>query len=301
MLHEGLGSAGLWGDFPRQACRPRPALGVFAYSRAGYGASTPVKLPRPLDYMHVEALECCRSCSTRSAFARGMLLGHSDGASIAAIYAGAHQDHRVRGRRADRAAFHRRGYFGGVDRRRSSRPMRPPISRQNWRAGTAMSTTRFTAGTAPGSTRNSATGISRNTSPISACRSRSCRARTTNMGRCARSRSPEQECYCPVDVAVIPGAGHSPHREAPEATLDAIAEFASAFCAMKARKAGRVNAFAGAMPDEPGAARRIGAAGRGPRRTGSLWPWSARYETKFHILTVWAGPDSKHALLCISD
>ena len=37
-----------------------------------------------------------------------------------------------------------------------------------------------------------------------------------------------EECYCPVDVTIIPGAGHSPHREAPEATLDAISEFANA-------------------------------------------------------------------------
>ena len=56
MLHEGLGSAGLWGDFPDQLAAATGA-GVFVYSRAGYGASTPVKLPRPLDYMHVEALE----------------------------------------------------------------------------------------------------------------------------------------------------------------------------------------------------------------------------------------------------
>ena len=36
----------------------------------------------------------------------------------------------------------------------------------------------------------------------------------------------QEECYCPVDVTIIPGAGHSPHREAPEATLNAISEFA---------------------------------------------------------------------------
>jgi pimeloyl-ACP methyl ester carboxylesterase len=35
-----------------------------------------------------------------------------------------------------------------------------------------------------------------------------------------------EECYCPVDVTIIPGAGHSPHREAPGATLETIAEFA---------------------------------------------------------------------------
>ena len=56
MLHEGLGSAGLWGDFPEKL-QAATGAGVFVYSRAGYGASTPVKLPRPLDYMHVEALD----------------------------------------------------------------------------------------------------------------------------------------------------------------------------------------------------------------------------------------------------
>ena len=51
MLHEGLGSAGLWGDFPDKL-QAATGAGVFVYSRAGYGASTQVTLPRPLDYMH---------------------------------------------------------------------------------------------------------------------------------------------------------------------------------------------------------------------------------------------------------
>ena len=71
--------------------------GVFVYSRAGYGASTPVKLPRPLDYMHREALEILPQLLDPIGFRRGLLLGHSDGASIAAIYAGGVADHRVRG------------------------------------------------------------------------------------------------------------------------------------------------------------------------------------------------------------
>src|SRR5713226_8423611 len=56
MLHEGLGSAALWGDFPDKL-QAATGAGVLVYSRAGYGASTSVKLPRPLDYMHVEALD----------------------------------------------------------------------------------------------------------------------------------------------------------------------------------------------------------------------------------------------------
>src|SRR3954453_23873905 len=96
MLHEGLGSVGLWGDFPDKL-QAATGAGVFFYSRAGYGASTPVTLPRPLDYMHVEALEVLPRLLEQIGFRRGLLLGHSDGASIAAIYAGAHQDHRVQG------------------------------------------------------------------------------------------------------------------------------------------------------------------------------------------------------------
>ena len=96
MLHEGLGSAGLWGDFPEQL-QAATSTGVFVYSRAGYGASTPVNLPRPLDYMHVEALDVLPKLLDQIGFRRGLLLGHSDGASIAAIYAGGTGDHRVRG------------------------------------------------------------------------------------------------------------------------------------------------------------------------------------------------------------
>src|SRR5215218_6014382 len=96
MLHEGLGSAGLWGDFPEKL-QAATGAGVFAYSRSGYGASTPVKLPRAVDYMHTEALDVLPKLLDQIGFRRGLLLGHSDGASIAAIYAGSHQDHRVQG------------------------------------------------------------------------------------------------------------------------------------------------------------------------------------------------------------
>jgi pimeloyl-ACP methyl ester carboxylesterase len=101
MLHEGLGSAGLWGDFPDRLAATTGA-GVFVYSRAGYGASTKVELPRPLDYMDIEALDVLPKLLDQIGFRHGLLLGHSDGASIAAIYAG--------------AAFHRGRYRTGVDR-----------------------------------------------------------------------------------------------------------------------------------------------------------------------------------------
>src|SRR5580692_213226 len=96
MLHEGLGCVGLWGDFPDRVAAATGA-GVFVYSRAGYGQSSPVALPRPLAFMHEEARKVLPRLLGTIGFRRGLLLGHSDGASIAAIYAGSIQDHRVRG------------------------------------------------------------------------------------------------------------------------------------------------------------------------------------------------------------
>ncbi len=70
MLHEGLGCVGLWGDFPDKLQQATGA-GVLVYSRAGYGQSSPVTLPRPLTYMHDEARETCRFSWTKSAFGMG--------------------------------------------------------------------------------------------------------------------------------------------------------------------------------------------------------------------------------------
>ena len=56
LLHEGLGCVALWRDLPAQLAA-ETGCGALAYSRFGYGESDPVSLPRPLGYMHEEALE----------------------------------------------------------------------------------------------------------------------------------------------------------------------------------------------------------------------------------------------------
>src|SRR5437868_11759768 len=75
LLHEGLGCAGLWNDFPEKLSAATGA-GVFVYSRAGYGKSSPVKLPRPLSYMHDEARETLPRLLDEIGFRRGLLVGH---------------------------------------------------------------------------------------------------------------------------------------------------------------------------------------------------------------------------------
>src|SRR5262249_23862818 len=84
LLHEGLGSVGLWGDFPLRLA-DAIGLGVFAYSRAGYGRSSPSVLPRQVTFMHEEARDVLPHVLDAIGLRRGILLGHSDGASIAAI------------------------------------------------------------------------------------------------------------------------------------------------------------------------------------------------------------------------
>jgi pimeloyl-ACP methyl ester carboxylesterase len=223
MLHEGLGSAALWGDFPDRL-QAATGMGVFVYSRAGYGTSTPVPLPRPLDYMSREALEVLPALLDRIGFERGVLLGHSDGASIAAIHAGGTGDHRVRGvvmiaphfvveevsvasiaeikrtyettdLRAKLARWHRNvdnAFYGWNDAW-----LHPGFRR--WDIGEYLAYIRVPVAILQGD--------------------------GDQYGTIRQIEIAKEECYCPVDVTIIPDAGHSPHREVPELTFATISEF----------------------------------------------------------------------------
>lgn len=224
MLHEGLGSVGLWGDFPGKL-QARTGMGVFAYSRAGYGASSPVRLPRPMDYMHREALDVLPKVLDAIGFRRGLLVGHSDGASIAAIYAGGIQDHRVRGLaliaphfitepmglaaiaatktayaqgdlRAKLARWHKNvdnAFYGW-----NGAWLDPAF--RDWDISEYLAYVRVPVAIVQGE--------------------------DDQYGTARQIEIAQEECYCPVDISLIAGAGHSPHREAAEATLATIADFA---------------------------------------------------------------------------
>jgi pimeloyl-ACP methyl ester carboxylesterase len=89
LLHEGLGSVGLWRGFPDQL---HEATGrrVLAFSRFGHGRSEPPRAPRTPAFFHEEALEVLPALLEQIDAPEPILVGHSDGASIALIHAGAH-------------------------------------------------------------------------------------------------------------------------------------------------------------------------------------------------------------------
>ena len=88
LLHEGLGSVSMWRGVPA-TLHDATARRVVTYSRAGYGRSAPVSLPRPVTYMHHEADVVLPALLAQLGIERPVLVGHSDGASIALLYAGA--------------------------------------------------------------------------------------------------------------------------------------------------------------------------------------------------------------------
>jgi pimeloyl-ACP methyl ester carboxylesterase len=89
LLHEGLGSVGLWRDFP-EAIATATGRRTIAFSRYGHGRSDPPPAPRTPDFFEAEADEVLPELLRGLDITGPLLVGHSDGASIALIHAGRH-------------------------------------------------------------------------------------------------------------------------------------------------------------------------------------------------------------------
>ncbi|MFL6814676.1 MAG: alpha/beta fold hydrolase, partial [Bradyrhizobium sp.] len=184
-----------------------------------------VALPRPLDYMQREALDVLPKILDAIGFRRGLLLGHSDGASIATIYAGGVADHRVRGVAMIAPHFVVEDVsvrsIAEIKRTYETTALKTKLARwhgdvdnafhgwngawlnplfRNWDISEYLAYIRVPVAILQGV--------------------------NDEYGTIRQVEIAEEECYCPVEVTIVPGAGHSPHRDAPEATLNAISEFA---------------------------------------------------------------------------
>jgi pimeloyl-ACP methyl ester carboxylesterase len=223
MLHEGLGCVGLWGDFPDKLAAAT-GCGVFVYSRSGYGQSSPVSLPRPLSYMHDEARETLPRLLDAIGFQRGLLLGHSDGASIVAIYAGSHQDHRVGG--LVLIAPHFFTEDPGIESIMQARTayetgdLRVRLAR--WHNDVDNAFRGWNGAWLDPQFRkwDIIEYLAYIRVPVLIVQ-----GKDDQYGTIKQIAIAERECYCPVEVALLQGARHSPQRDAPEETLKTISEF----------------------------------------------------------------------------
>jgi pimeloyl-ACP methyl ester carboxylesterase len=91
LLHEGLGCVQMWKDFPQQLS-DATNLRVLAYSRQGYGGSTPITGPRDVEFMRDEAIRVLPALLQTLNIHDPILIGHSDGASIALLAAASQQN-----------------------------------------------------------------------------------------------------------------------------------------------------------------------------------------------------------------
>ncbi len=223
LLHEGLGSARLWRDFPARLAAAT-GFGVLAYSRAGYGGSDPAALPRPLDYMTREAMDVLPGVLDAIGFRRGVLMGHSDGATIAAIHAGSIADRRVRGLVLMAPHFFtepmglaaiaraRDAYETGDLRRRMARHHRDPDNAfRGWND----------AWLAPGFRQwNVEEVIDYIRVPVLAVQGRG-----DEYGTLAQIRALQDRAHAPVDTLILDDCRHAPHRDCGPRVVAEITDF----------------------------------------------------------------------------
>lgn len=223
MLHEGLGSVSTWRDFPEMVAQAT-GLRVFAYSRAGYGASPPVPLPRPIDYLHREALDVLPGVLDAIGFERGILLGHSDGASIATIYAGSIQDHRVRGLVLIEPHFFLEEINLAAIRQAASEyrtsSLREKLARHHNHVDNAFEGWRGAWLNPDFAAFDLRPELAHIRVPMLVIK-----GEHDPYSTLAQLQVAQEETYCPVEGLVIRNAGHSPQRDQPEKTLGAITSF----------------------------------------------------------------------------
>lgn len=218
LLHEGLGSVSLWRDFP--AClAARTGLGVFAWSRRGYGHSSPATLPAPLDYMQREAALLPRVLDA-AGIGRCVLVGHSDGGTIAALA----RDERIAARILIAPHFFVEDVSVAAIRAIGERyaQLRPRLARHHRDPD---ATFRFwhDAWLDPGFPRALYLDAECRAMPGPALVIQGTR---DQYGTIAHARFLAQRAPGPIEIAEPDGA-HAPHLEAPDTTMAAIARFVS--------------------------------------------------------------------------
>jgi pimeloyl-ACP methyl ester carboxylesterase len=235
LLHEGLGCAALWRDFPEKLARAT-RYGVFAYSRRGYGQSDPAVLPRPLDYMTHEALDVLPKVLEAIGLREGVLVGHSDGASIAAIYGGSVQDHRIRGLVLMAPHFFTEPMgLASIAKARASYEtgdLRARLGRYHKNVDNAFRGWNDAWLDPAFAAWNIEEVIAYIRVPVLAIQ-----GVDDQYGSRAQIAALETQSYNPVDVAMLDGCGHAPQFEQPDKTLALLVDYLARLDRIEAAKA----------------------------------------------------------------
>lgn len=220
-LHEGLGSVELWRGFPAAVAdrTGRPAL---VYSRPGNGWSTPLAGPREPDYMHREALDLLPRVVAELAGRPPVLVGHSDGASIALVYAGAgHPVERlvliaphvfVEAETTASIAAIRSSFPTGDLPQRMARYHRDPEGTFYGWADVWLS-------------EGFRSWNIEEYLPAITCPTLLIQGDADEYGTIGQLEAIEESVGGPVERVVVPGAGHSPHLSHPDRVTRAVVEF----------------------------------------------------------------------------
>ena len=226
LLHEGLGCVSRWHDLPATLSE-RTGCGVLVYSRQGYGRSDPVELPRPLSFMDDEAAKVLPAILDHWNLQKVFLAGHSDGATISALYAGGVQDHRIRGVVLMAPHFYneqacissvlatRREYEHGDLKQRLARHQGDNVDCAFYGWSEPWTDPRF----ADWEMRDQLAHIR-----VPVLLIWGAKETFATFGQVEAAR---EACYCPLELVVLEDTVHWPHREQPEATVDAVCGFVS--------------------------------------------------------------------------
>jgi len=223
-LHEGLGCVKMWRDFPQRVAEAT-GCGALVYSRAGYGNSGPIKLPRQITFMDDEALVTLPQVLDELDIRDAILLGHSDGGSIALIHASESRDERIRGlileaphvfvedisvRSISEAA---RNYENGPLKTRLERYHGTNVDCAFWGWNRVWLEPEFRSW-------NIEDCLPRIDIPVLVIQGEG-----DEYGTLEQVEAIQRGCAGEVRRVVFADCGHSPHRDQPERTLDAVTSF----------------------------------------------------------------------------
>jgi pimeloyl-ACP methyl ester carboxylesterase len=221
MLHEGLGSVALWKDFPDRVAA-RTGCGVLVYSRYGHGASDRLAEKRTVRYMHHEGEAVLPLLLAEAGIERPILLGHSDGGSIALIYAAKYPDsprglvleapHVFVEDLSVKSIAEAKTAYETTDFPRKLGRYHQHVDATFWGWNEIWLDPRFRAW-------NIESYLDSIRCPVLVIQGEDDEYGTIRQIEAIQERIPSTQ------VLLLPRCGHSPHRDQPAATLDRVAEF----------------------------------------------------------------------------